>query len=82
MTYYGHTVRTLTKRKYLHLYQAKHSGGCVSKQIINAGDWEMVWLEDYPCASLKEAMARGGGGGLKTMNISISLTEYKNTNTF
>ncbi len=61
MTYYGHTTKTLEKRKGVHISDAKGNGSyCTSKFIIDAGDWEMLWLEDYPCANTKEAHAREG----------------------
>jgi len=31
---------------------------CTSRQIINGGDFEIIHLEDYPCANRKEAGAR------------------------
>lgn len=59
--YYGQTTQTLEERKKQHTYEAnnvKTKNLCTSKQIIDGGNWEMVWLEDYPCANKKEAEAR------------------------
>jgi len=59
MTYYGHTIQKPEKRKSLHIFDAKANGNrCTSKRIINAGDWEMIEIEKYPCANLNEAKAR------------------------
>jgi len=62
MTYYGHTTKTLERRKSLHIAEAKSSrkSYCTSKLIIDAGDFEMIEIEKYPCANKKEAHAREG----------------------
>ena len=59
--YYGHTTRTLEQREGQHIREATYVNRrypCTSKQIIDGGDWEMIWLEDYPCTSKEEATAR------------------------
>ena len=62
MTYYGHTTTTLEKRKSNHRSKAKSvtlkKKTCKSKLIVDAGDWEMIEIEKYPCANVKEARAR------------------------
>ncbi len=61
MTYYGHTTLTLGQRKSVHLCDAnrgKKRRQCTASRIVLAGDFEMVWLEDYPCSNKKEVQKR------------------------
>jgi len=57
--YYGHSTITLKERLRLHVSDASRPHKpCTSKEIIDAGDYEIVLLEDYPCANKKEAHTR------------------------
>ena len=49
--YYGSTKKTLEKRLQKHL---EKTNTCISKQILNRGDYEMILIKDYPCNSKKE----------------------------
>jgi len=53
--YYGHTIKTLETRQCIHVAP---SNRCVSRQIIDRGDWQMIEIEKYPCANKKEAHSR------------------------
>jgi len=48
--YYGSTKNKLIDRLRLH----KHRKNCMSKQILERGDYEMILIKDYPCNSLYE----------------------------
>lgn len=60
LTYIGHTTVTLEERKKTHITDAnsKRERHCTSKQIVDAGDFEISRLEYYPCANKTEAEAR------------------------
>ena len=49
--YYGSTIKTLKKRFSTH--KAKQSK-CTSRQIIEAGNANIMELESYPCTCLSE----------------------------
>jgi len=57
--YIGSTIQLLTQRKSKHLH--KFNKGilkCSSKKIFEAGNVEIVLIEEYPCKSKKELEAR------------------------
>lgn len=60
MVYYGHTVQRLSKRLSSHVYDARPEtkNTCSSREIIEAGAYRIVWLEDWPCANVQEAKER------------------------
>ena len=61
MTYYGHTTKTLEWRKDMHIADAirgKKRRQCTASQIVLAGDFEIVLLEEYPCSNKKEVQKR------------------------
>lgn len=49
-TYYGSTIKTLNDRLTLH----KNDKGCLSRNIISRGDYEIIPIKDYPCNSKYE----------------------------
>jgi len=49
--YYGSTKNTLEKRLQKHL-EKTHL--CMSKQILDRGDYEMILIKDYPCNNRRE----------------------------
>ena len=59
-TYYGSTVMDLNKRKSVHKHRAKGSPemGYSSHDIINRGDWVLVFVEKFPCEAKDELLAR------------------------
>ena len=48
--YIGSTIRTLEQRLSVH----KTRKNCVSRNIINRGDYKIELIKDYPCNNLKE----------------------------
>ena len=60
MVYYGHTVQRLSERKRTHVAHARPDSkrNCTSRIIIEAGAYRIVWLEDWPCANVREARTR------------------------
>ena len=73
--YYGHTTQTLDDRRKRHICEAvgtrnKH---CVSRQILNRGDWKIMEVEKYPCANVKEARRREGWYILNNPHINIAV---------
>lgn len=48
--YYGSTIKTLEERLRLH----KQNKNCVSRNIINRGDYKIELIKDYPCDSKYE----------------------------
>jgi hypothetical protein len=53
--YYGSTTTTLEKRKYFH---KKYNKTCISKQIIDRGDWDIIELEKIEFNDKKELLKR------------------------
>lgn len=51
-TYYGSTIQTLRKRLIQHKTNKKIN--CVSRNIIDRGDYKMELIKDYPCNSRYE----------------------------
>jgi len=49
--YIGSTIKTLAQRKADH---KSTTNSCVSKNIINRGDYEMILIKNYSCNSKKE----------------------------
>jgi len=53
-----------TKEHYLssrlkdHRFKAKNNYGITSSEIINAGDYKIVLIENYPCNSIEEQKQR------------------------
>jgi hypothetical protein len=62
LPYYGSTVQTLCKRKGEHVSDFKkfgfNVGGCTSRIVIAAGDYEIIWVEDFPCERKDQLKAR------------------------
>ncbi len=62
LPYYGSTVQTLCKRKGKHVSDFKkfgfNVGGCTSRIVIDAGDYEIIWVEDFPCENKDQLKAR------------------------
>ena len=56
--YYGSTIQTLPRRKAEHIRDAKKDGKCVSKIIIDRGDWEMKLVEEIEYQDIKEVRER------------------------
>ena len=57
--YIGSTTQArLSRRLSGHKQDAKLNKGCVSKQIINNGDYKIVLIENYSCNSKDELLAR------------------------
>jgi hypothetical protein len=61
--YYGHTTQPLSKRKQWHRGDFKRRPNTkVYKAMIDKGmtdqDFQLVWVEDFPCKSKEEATAR------------------------
>jgi hypothetical protein len=54
--YIGSTIQLLSKRKHEHSNLKKNS--CVSKLIIDNGDYDIILIENYPCNSKEELLAR------------------------
>ena len=53
--YIGSTIQLLSKRKSQH---KEYRNSCVSKFIIENGDYDMILIEKYPCESKEELEAR------------------------
>ena len=45
--YYGSTIKTLNQRLSIH----KNRANCVSRNIIDRGDYKIELIKDYPCNS-------------------------------
>jgi hypothetical protein len=62
MPYYGSTTIGLSKRKGVHVSEFKkhgfNVGGCTSRIVIGAGDYEIIWVEDFPCDNKDQLKAR------------------------
>lgn len=54
--YIGSTVQPLYKRKSQH--KAVGNNKCVSKFIIDNGDYDIILIENYPCKSKEELLMR------------------------
>lgn len=54
MCYIGHTVKELKERLKGHILDGK----CMSRVILEHGDFEIKLLEEYPCASRNMAVER------------------------
>ena len=53
--YIGSTIQSLSKRKAQH---KEIKNKCKSKLIINNGDYDIILIENYPCSSKEELLAR------------------------
>jgi hypothetical protein len=60
LVYIGSTIQTLKRRLSGHKGDAKNGRSCSSKRIIAFNDYEIKWLEDYPCKKMKELNKREG----------------------
>jgi hypothetical protein len=62
LPYYGSTTVGLSKRKGKHVSGFKKYGftvgGCTSRIVIDAGDYEIIWVEDFPCDNKDQLKAR------------------------
>ena len=61
LPYYGSTTQTLCKRKGRHVSDYKANGlkaSCTSRIVIDAGDYEIIWVEDFPCENKDQLKAR------------------------
>lgn len=54
--YIGSTIQSLSKRKSQH--KADGNNKCVSKFIIDNGDYDIILIENYPCKSKEELLMR------------------------
>ena len=61
LPYYGSTTIGLSKRKGKHVGDYKANGlkaSCTSRIVIDAGDYEIIWVEDFPCDNKDQLKAR------------------------
>jgi hypothetical protein len=62
LPYYGSTTQTLSKRKGKHVSDFKKygldGGGCTSRIVMAAGDYDIIWVEDFPCERKDQLKAR------------------------
>ena len=61
LPYYGSTTIGLSKRKGRHVSDYKANGlkaSCTSRIVIDAGDYEIIWVEDFPCENKDKLKAR------------------------
>jgi hypothetical protein len=61
LPYYGSTTIGLSKRKGKHVSDYKANGlkaSCTSRIVIDAGDYEIIWVEDFPCDNIDQLKAR------------------------
>ena len=58
LTYYGSTILTLNQRKTIHKQTINKKLSCMSREIINKGDWEMILVEDFKCENKEELLWR------------------------
>tara|TARA_R110000824_G_scaffold243023_1_gene431667 strand:- start:183 stop:665 length:483 start_codon:yes stop_codon:yes gene_type:complete len=57
--YIGSTIQSLANRKSQHKVDtAKGTNKCVSKSIINNGNYDFILIENYPCESRGELLKR------------------------
>jgi hypothetical protein len=54
LLYVGSTIQSLTERKSKHLHDLKRwrrdgKRGCSAYKVIEAGDFDIILLEEYPC---------------------------------
>ena len=59
--YIGSTTRTLAQRKAEHVSRSKphtKTNHCTSKIIIDAGDYDIFLIEDFPCDRKEQLKAR------------------------
>ena len=59
--YIGSTTRTLAQRKAEHVSRSKphtKKNHCTSKIIIDAGDYDIFLIEDFPCDRKEQLKAR------------------------
>ena len=53
LPYYGSTTVGLSKRKGKHVSDFKkygfNVGVCTSRIVIGVGDYDSIWVEDFPC---------------------------------
>jgi len=57
--YIGSTIQTLSKRKAGHKESFNRGKGtCVSKSIIENGNYDIILIEKYPCKSKEELFSR------------------------
>ena len=60
-TYIGHTtLPTIEERLKQHLadYKSKNKKTCMSRIVLKNRDWKIDLIEEYPCASKYQALAR------------------------
>jgi hypothetical protein len=62
MPYYGSTTIELSRRKGKHVSEFKQfglgAGGCTSRIVMAAGDYDIIWVEDFPCERKDQLKAR------------------------
>ena len=57
--YIGSTIQSLANRKSKHKQETKKKiNKCKSKLIINNDDYDIILIENYPCSSKEELLAR------------------------
>ncbi len=60
LVYYGSTIKTLSARLANHVYDYKKNSSCVSKIVLDAGDYKIELIENYPCANKQQLDRREG----------------------
>ena len=54
LTYYGSTIQLLCNRKTSHKYLKR----CISRIIIDKGDWKLELVEDFSCENKEQLLWR------------------------
>ena len=60
LVYYGSTIETLSRRLSAHIRDYKNNSGCTSKKVIDAQDYKIELIENYPCANKQQLERREG----------------------
>lgn len=58
LIYYGSTTQPLNKRKDTHKSLYLNRRNCISKIIIEKGNWEIVLVENYSCENKEQLFSR------------------------
>ena len=60
LVYYGSTIEKLSTRLAKHVYEYKNNNSCKSKLVLDAGDYLIELVENYPCANKQQLVRREG----------------------
>ncbi len=60
LVYYGSTIQELSVRLAGHVRDYKNNTTCKSKFVIDAGDYKMELIENYPCVNRGQLERREG----------------------